>query len=286
MPNHSFNCMICSGHDADTVYQDCQDYYLGMPHRVDYWKCRSCGMVQQSPLPRDTSIFYQAYPIHTKKNPWSAALRRLLMGGSYYSAKRTKTTRKLLDIGCGDGWFLESCKGKNYELQGFELDAVHAANVSRLISIPVTSDLDMLKKNQADSFDIVTMNFVVEHLTNIDKTFDDVHALLKPGGEFYFSVPNLASREARLFGPKWHGLDPPRHISFPSEDIVRLLADRHGFELQQTRNLSFPPGFAGSVPVVLTGKFRYSLFLLTMPIALVLNYLHPESARAYSLRKK
>ncbi len=277
--------MACSGTGADVLYRDCQDYYLDMPQRVDYWRCRSCDLVQQSPLPQDTSAFYREYPIHTKKKGWADALRRLLMGRSYYPARRSGTTRRLLDLGCGDGWFLESCKDKNYELQGFEIDPVHAGNVSRSIGVPVESDIGRLKADQAGSFDTVTMNFVVEHLTDLDRTFDDVHTLLKPGGEFYFSVPNLDSGEARLFGRKWHGLDPPRHISFPGEDVVRMLAGRHGFELQQARNLSFPPGFAGSVPVVLTGKFRYSLFLLSMPLALVLNYLKPESARAYFLRK-
>lgn len=285
MPDHLFECMVCQSHDADVVYKDCKDYYLGVPHRVDYHKCRSCGLVQQSPLPGDTAAFYLEYPIHTKKSRWSTILRRALMDGSYYPATRTEVTRKLLDIGCGDGWFLESCKDKNYDLQGFELDSVHASNVSRLIGVPVTSDLDGLKQEQAKSFDIVTMNFVVEHLTDLGKIFNDVHALLKPSGEFYFSVPNLDSYEARIFGRKWHGLDPPRHICFPSESIVRLLAGRHGFEVHQSRNLPFPPGFAGSVPVTLTGKFRYPLFLLAMPIALALNYLHPESARSYSLRK-
>lgn len=286
MAQHPFACMVCSHQAGDEFYRDCRDYYLGTPYAVDYWKCRACGLVQQSPLPDDTSVFYLKYPIHSKKSGLSNALRRRLMAGSYYPARRTETRRRLLDFGCGDGWFLESCQGLGYDLTGFEPDPDHAANLSRAIGVRVESDIRSLRNEQAGSFDIVTMNFVVEHLTELDQAFADVYRLLRPGGEFYFSVPNLQSNEARIFGRKWHGLDPPRHISFPGEDIVRLLADRHGFEFEKGTNLPFPPGLAGSIPVVLTGKFRYPLFLLSMPLALLVNYLRPESARAYWLRKR
>lgn len=285
MPDCNFNCIVCSGHSGDAYYLHCRDYYLGTPYPVDYWKCQTCGLVQQNPIPEDTSVFYVRYPVHAKKSNWSNALRRLLMAGSYYPAKHSATTRKLLDFGCGDGWFLESCTGKNYALWGFEPDPAHARSVSALIGVPIESDIQQLKEKHADSFDTVTMNFVVEHLTDLDQTFSDVHELLKPGGEFHFSVPNLESTEARLFGRKWHGLDPPRHISFPGESIVRRLADRHGFELVRAHNVGFPPGLAGSIPTALTGKFRYPLFMISMPLALVAGYLWPQSARAYFLRK-
>lgn len=281
----SFHCIACHQRSGAMFFADCQDYYLGTALRVDYWKCNQCGLVQQSPMPDDTAEFYASYPIHSHKSNWFSALRRALMRASYYPIERTASSRRLLDYGCGDGWFLQSCQGLNLDLIGYERDTAHARNLSALLGLPVESQFNTLLDQHAAAIDVVTMNFVMEHLTDIDQAFRDVHALLKPGGEFYFSVPNIDSIEARIFKRKWHGLDPPRHISFPSEHVVRMLAQRHSFQVERVRNLPFPPGIAGSIPVVLTGKFRYPLFLLSMPLAVLINFLFPESARGYWLKK-
>lgn len=285
MQQSGFKCMACTHGLGTLVLADCRDLYLSLPYRVDYWKCDECGLVQQSPLPEDTSPFYLDYPIHSKKSRWSNTLRRWLMGSSYYPARPVPAPCKLLDYGCGDGWFLQSCQGKNYQLIGFERDPEHALNLSRSLGIPVESNLAKLLANQAGTVDIVTMNFVMEHLTDLDQAFSDIYALLRPGGLFYFSAPNINSIEFKLFKRKWHGLDPPRHISFPDDRVITLLANRHGFQLEQSRNIPFPPGIAGSIPTLLTGKFRYPLFLLSMPLALAVNFLRPDSARGYWLRK-
>lgn len=207
------------------------------------------------------------------------------MSGAYYPIKRNEQSRRLLDFGCGDGWFLESCKRKNLDLMGFERDAVHAKRLGDSLGIPIESDLTKLLNEQAGSIDVLTMNFVIEHLTDLHQAFANANTLLKPGGRFYFSVPNLNSIESKLFRRKWHGLDAPRHISFPDDPVVRLLAQRHDLELQYSRRLPFPPGIAGSLPVVFSGKFRYSLFLAFLPFALVINFLWPDSARGHWLQK-
>ena len=285
MSQHPFKCIACEHNSGAQLLTNCRDYYLGTPYSVDYWKCEQCSLVQQSPLPQDTSAFYLSYPIHAKKSRWFNALRRMLMGGAYYPAKREERSRRLLDFGCGDGWFLESCKTKNMQLMGFERDPAHAKYLTESLGIPVESDISKLLTEQAGCIDVLTMNFVVEHLTNLHQAFANANTLLKPGGWFYFSVPNFNSVESRLFGRKWHGLDAPRHISFPDDPVVRRLAQMHELELQYARRLPFPPGIAGSLPVVLSGKFRYPLFLMFLPLALFSNFLWPDSARGYWLQK-
>ena len=99
------------------------------------------------------------------------------------------------------------------------------------------------------------MHFVLEHVTDLHATFADVEALLKPGGRSHFAVPNTASWEARLFRKKWHGLDPPRHISFPDRAVVESLAREHGMTVAGQRPVPFSNGIAGSLPVVLAGRF-------------------------------
>lgn len=282
-PTHRFVCLACTSGAGHLVLGDCKDYYLGTPYTVDYWECESCGLVQQSPLPDDTSIFYEAYPIHSEKGFIFTWFRKLLMTGAYYPAKSTDTRQRLLDFGCGDGWFLENCKSKNFDLLGYEPEPSHASRLGDRLGIPVESNVENLLAANAGKIDILTMNFVMEHLIDVNRVFAQAQQLVRPGGVFYFSVPDFNSIERRIFGKKWHNIDAPRHISFPDAPLIEKLAERHGFRVVKSSGLPFLSGFAASIPVVLTGRFRYWLFLLSIPLSYLFNLVWRTSCRGYWL---
>jgi len=275
----------CGGDRSNTVYADCPDCYLGTPFRVDYVKCDRCGLVQQSPVPAGTSVFYEDYPVHGEKSPFHDLSRRLIMAASYADASEFPEGAVVLDYGCGDGWYLESLKGRGLDLVGFEPDPGYAAALAARLDLPVYADSGALAAEHAEGVDLVTMHFVLEHVTELHATFADVEALLKPGGRFHFAVPNTASWEARLFRKKWHGLDPPRHISFPDRAVVESLAREHGMTVAGQRPVPFSNGIAGSLPVVLVGRFVYPLFLFFLPLGVVLSELVPTGCTVFSLEK-
>jgi hypothetical protein len=96
-------------------------------------------------------------------------------------------------------------------------------------------------------------------------------------------VPNIDSWEFRLFGKKWHNLDAPRHISFPNAYHARQLAEELSMNYEGEESVPFANGFGGSIPAVITGRFRPLMFLLTLPISLPLTWLFPSGNRAYRL---
>jgi SAM-dependent methyltransferase len=278
-----FRCLVCRGGEPTPVYLGCEDYYLGTPGRVDYYRCRACGLLQQFPVPADVSPFYERYPIHARKPGLYAALRRLVMAPVYYELARHPRGSVLLDYGCGDGGYLERYRGKGFALIGYENDPAQAARVAAHLGLPVHADGEALRREHEGAVDVVTMHFTLEHLTDLDAAFREVRALLRPGGLFYYVVPDPSSFEARLFARRWHGLDPPRHISFPDSAAARRLAERHGFTVSAEHPVAFPNGFAASVPVVLTGRFRLPLFALFLPLGIAFSRLVPTGSRAYHL---
>ena len=147
------------------------------------------------------------------------------------------------------------------------------------------SDLATLLAHHAGKVDVLTQHFVLEHLPDLDLAFATAAQLLRPGGLYFYVVPQFDSWESRLFGKRWHSLDPPRHLSFPHRAAALRLAARHGLVLEKDRALPFPNGFAGSVPVVLTGKFNFPLFLLVLPHGILLAHLFPQGNRGFWLRK-
>ena len=156
------------------------------------------------------------------------------MGPVYYDARsRHAPGTVLLDYGCGDGGYLESQKGAGLELVGYENDAAQAGRLADELGLPVLASREELRRAYGGRVGVLTMHFVLEHLSDLDAAFDDAATLLQRGGTFYYVVPHAASLEARLFGRKWHNLDPPRHISFPDDETARRLADRHGFTIAE-----------------------------------------------------
>jgi SAM-dependent methyltransferase len=281
----TFRCLACASADATLVFADCPDYYQGKPFRVDYHRCRACSLLQQHPLPKDVAAFYEDYPIHEKKSRLYDALRWLVMGGLYYDARAHPPGTRIVDYGCGDGGYLGTLRGKGYELIGYEENAGQAARLTADLGLPVHHSVDSLFATVDGRAECVTMHFVVEHLTDLEAGFETARRLLEPKGVFYFVVPHEHSLEARLFGRKWHNLDPPRHVSFPEAAHVQALAERHGLRLEKHAPVPFPNGFAASVPVVLTGRFRFALFALALPLGVLFSRLVPTGTHAYWLRR-
>jgi len=282
----AFRCLVCHGGEAELVYARCRDYYLGTPFRVDYVRCRACRLLQQSPVPEDVAPFYRAYPVHAPKSKLYSALRQLVMSRVYYDAGRHPAGTAVLDYGCGDGGYLETLSGRGFLLQGYEQDPAQAARVAERLGIPVHSDLEALLASEARTLDVLTLHMVLEHLQDPDEALAAARHLLKPGGVLYVVVPHHDSLEARLFGRKWHNLDPPRHVSFPDVAHVRGLADRHGLTLVRHAPVPFPNGFAASLPVVLSGRFRFPLFALALPLGVAWSRLVPTGSHAYWLSRQ
>lgn len=281
----AFHCLACRGGHSEPVYLGCTDYYVGKPYVVDYHRCQDCGLVQQFPVPRDVSAFYEQYPVHAPKSVLHSLLRGLKFA-HYWKAASNPPGTVLLDYGCGDGSYLASQSGKGLQLTGFEPSPAHAEALAGKLGVPVYSDMEKLLAARAGSIDILTMHFVLEHLTDLHAGFAQANRLLRSGGTFYFIIPQIDSLEARIFGKKWHNLDAPRHISFPTPAVVEKLALEHGFGLVRHKGIPFPNGIAGSVPVVLLGRFVYPLFLLSFPAAIVLSQIVPTGCRAFWLSKR
>jgi SAM-dependent methyltransferase len=231
------------------------------------------------------SAFYEAYPVHTNKSKLHTWLRKLVMAPAYLDPHLLKRDTMLLDYGCGDGWFLESCKGQGLSLLGFERSVSLADSLSQRLNVPVYSNSERLIADFRGRLDFLTMHFVIEHLTDLAEAFQHVQELLKPGGMFFFTVPNIESWEAKIFGKKWHCLDPPRHISFPNKAVVEGLATRHGLEILQVRSVPFPNGFAGSIPSVVLGHFNLLLYRLALPCGVLISRLAPSGMCSYGLRR-
>lgn len=286
MPD-GFECLLCETHQADPFLLDCKDYYLGKDYPANFYRCADCGLVQQSPVPLNVARFYENYPVHRPKASLFELTRRKIMKPCYFDVRdipdRKGAPPTIVDFGCGDGWFLDSLGEERLERVGYELDKDQAQRLSESIGIPVFSSEPDLLEAYRGKVDVVTMHFVLEHLTDPHRIFRLLRDLLKPSGVLFFTVPNISSWEFKLFGRKWHNLDPPRHICFPEQRSVQRIASKWGFEITDVRPIPFPNGFAGSIPVLLFGRFRFAAYLLALPLGVLTARMFPGGNQAYTL---
>ncbi len=107
-----------------------------------------------------------------------------------------KNNERILDIGCGDGFylFLLSNLGVKLTLYGSDFDpaALKSAKVNLSGKKIKLLQADLMKKLpfKDNFFDKVVMSEVAEHLPNDVKGLKEVLRVLKPGGVLCLTVPN------------------------------------------------------------------------------------------------
>ena len=253
-----FTCVLCGHTQGDLVVAQCQDFYMGKPGRFDYAACHACQLLQLTPIPPDVGIYYENYQVHSKKSLLHEVSRMVLMSGGYF--KGQVSNQRLLDFGSGDGWFLRRMLQAGASAEGFEFNASHAASLQAQLGCDIFSDRALLAEKRRSYYDIVTMHFVLEHLTDPLQAISIISQILKPGGRLYLIIPNIESPEFRIFGRYWHGFDPPRHIQFLTPAHLDRLARETGLQISAIGYKSLPNDFAGTMTAILLRRFSYALF--------------------------
>lgn len=147
--------------------------------------------------------------------------------------KKFKHTGKLLDVGCATGIFLSHAKRHGFNSYGFDVSQ-YATNIARSrhprrIKLGAIDQVSYPK----NSFDIITMFDVIEHLKNPRQDLKKLKSFLKPDGILVLNTGDAGSWLAKLQGKDWHFFVPPQHLFFFSRQTLTKLLNQAGFEVLQ-----------------------------------------------------
>ena len=137
----------------------------------------------------------------------------------------------VLDIGCGNGNFLAEMKRKGWQVWGVEPDAKASSLANDLLDNRVKTSIFTTGLFPPNSFDLITMWHVLEHIPDPTSAFFEVTRLLKPGGIFVSMVPNIASLEFLVFKENWLLLDLPRHLFHFTPKTIHGFSTKLGLQL-------------------------------------------------------
>lgn len=132
---------------------------------------------------------------------------------------------KMLDIGCAHGFLLDEARKLGWETQGLEFSDEAASYAVNKLNLNVSTGSIMQADFPENSFNIVTMIGVIEHLADPIVAIRKINKILKPGG--YLAITTINTKGLiRLFD-----LKPPEHIFYFSAKNLSLLLERENFKV-------------------------------------------------------
>jgi 2-polyprenyl-3-methyl-5-hydroxy-6-metoxy-1,4-benzoquinol methylase len=135
--------------------------------------------------------------------------------------------RTLLDIGCGNGSFLEAARDAGWTGAGAEPDP-EARRQAEGRGFEVR-ELATDWLSEPRRFRFVTLSHVIEHVHDPLALLRTAASLLAPGGEIFIDTPNVDAVGHSLYGPDWRGLEPPRHLVLFSRQSLADAISAAGF---------------------------------------------------------
>ncbi|MDO5523967.1 MAG: class I SAM-dependent methyltransferase [Bacteroidia bacterium] len=236
-----FICPICGYTECNDEFT-CTDYFVS-GENFDIVSCSGCGLrVTRHRLSEDAlGAYYQSenYISHsnTRKGAinsiYHAARRLMLKKKRNWVEKQTAANdKKLLDVGCGTGYFAASMQKRGWNVVGVEKsDSDRKFAIE--IKLEVVPSLKEIGGN--NRFDTITLWHVLEHLGDLNHAMQSFNRLLTPQGTLFIAVPNHTSADAEKYGTHWAAYDVPRHLWHFAPTQMLQLAEKHGFRVAATR---------------------------------------------------
>lgn len=134
----------------------------------------------------------------------------------------------LLDVGCGNGNAMERFKERGWQVVGTDFDA-KAVNEAKDKGLDVhLGDLKELAF-PGNTFDVVFLSHVIEHVPFPIDALSEYYRILKPGGYLIAITPNANSTSHKKFKHHWRGLEVPRHLQIFTPTSLADAAKKAGF---------------------------------------------------------
>lgn len=238
-------CPVCSN-DQFSPFLVCKDYLVSQ-REFSIQQCDGCGFRFTNPRPDAAGIgsYYKSdqYISHNDAN-----------GGLISTAYRTvrnhtlrtklklinrlnKGAGRLLDVGCGTGTFLETCKAGGWDVTGVETDSDARVASTKKLQVDIKSDMNALMG--AQPFDVISLWHVLEHIPDLNQAIPQLHGLLSEKGSLLIAVPNSDSYDATYFKEYWAAYDVPRHLHHFTPSTIEPLFKKSGFRLIEQRPMNF-----------------------------------------------
>ncbi len=259
------NALIIDGNGArrivsvieHTLYgmrKDCLFYHnnyrvLKRSEEFTLLQCRNCRDIflyelkDKGPIYAKQNYFLEEYErkygksyINDKENIVALGLRRI---GIIEKLKEGRG--KLLDVGCAMGFFLELARERGWEVQGIEISGYASEWAKEHLSLNVKTASFLDADIKPESFDVVTLFFVVEHFQWVEKVIEKAYKILKKSGVIALALPNRCGISYRLSREGYLNSHARDHYFDTNVRNLKKFLKQHGFKRERIQITGIHP---------------------------------------------
>lgn len=245
---HHNTCPLCNSSKIDQQ-MTVKDHSI-TKESFDLWRCGNCSFLftQDPPTPENAGYYYQGeeYISHSDNNEGLVnklyhKARDFMLSQKHKLVARVANGNRLLDYGTGTGYFSDYMQRKGYTVTGIEIDAAARAYGADKFGINVLPPQALFDELQPNSFDIISLWHVLEHLYDPKDYLQRFREVLTDTGTLIIAVPNHESKDAEAYGPNWAAYDVPRHLWHFSPATMRKMVATAGFKVTETHHMPLDP---------------------------------------------
>jgi SAM-dependent methyltransferase len=239
-------CNLCAGDETTLLFlaKD-RDWNTGDSFRLV--RCNRCGLVYINPRP-DNEEMKKYYPpanwpratanidpdraeIHWE--PWRKIMELRAKPILIY-----KKRGKILDVGCGDGFFLKYMKELGWDVYGVEPGESASRYARDILGLNVFSGNLEESPYPDNFFDVINLYAVFEHLPNPSGALIKIRQILQDWGLLVITVPNFTGFESKIFRTRWVALKAPEHLYHFSPPTLKKIIEKANFKALKIKHIS------------------------------------------------
>jgi len=221
-------CHVCEG---------TRIYYLFSAANCRVVRCEDCGLVFLNPQPSDAelgAIYGANYFLGSETETGRKLAREIKQAtAKSYLAEiaryRGGAPGRLLEVGCGEGDFLELAEAAGWNVTGIEYSEAACEPARRRLKSGRIIRGELPRANlAADQFDLCVISDVLEHVRSPLNFLREIHRVLKPGGTLFVATPSTDSWSARLLKQKWMEFKT-EHLTYFDRQTLQTALFKSGF---------------------------------------------------------
>ncbi|MBJ2174133.1 class I SAM-dependent methyltransferase [Aureibaculum sp. A20] len=229
-------------------YISCEDYTVSR-ETFSIFIDKESELLVTTPQPKEEELgkYYESESYISHSDTKKSVVDKLYHSVRNYTIKKkvklinafNADEKTILDIGAGTGDFLAACQIDGWKVTGVEPNekAVEILN-SKLGSFKVQIFSDIYELN-SESYDVITMWHVLEHVPNLREYIAKLKLLLKPNGTLIVAVPNFKSFDANHYKEFWAAYDVPRHLWHFSRKSISDLFGQENMKVEKVLPMKF-----------------------------------------------
>jgi len=224
--------------------------------------CAECGVIYENPRYTEDVILqgYAAYNESAHDSQHAMRAASFLGGLEAVRAHIPAPGAKVLDVGTAGGAFLEAARQFGYDAVGLE-PSRFMAEQARQRGLNVIAGTLEEQTFAPESFDMVCLWDVLEHVARPRDMLARIRGILKPQGVLLINYPDIGTPLAKLAGKRFWWILSVHLVHF-DRNSMRKICDLCGFEVfhfqpyWQTLEFGYLEEMAEHLKVPLSGLLR------------------------------